>query len=153
MTYALTAAPTAQTVSTDIFEYTAPSTKTAIITSVYIGQTTEFGDAASETLRVQFIKGFTVSGTAGVQLQVPVPLQTGFAAAAGLCDTHNTTLANTGTSLILLEDVWNVQAGYQWRPAPNEYIILAPSQRLVVRLAAPADITTFSGTMLITEVG
>lgn len=152
MQYTAVAVATSQTASVDLFEITAPSDATVLVTALYISQSSDYGDAAAEGLKVQMIKGYTVSGSGGNTV-TPTPLQSGYAAAGGVVESHNTTLANTGSPLTIHEDIMNVQIGYQWRPAPNEYIVLSPSQRLVVRLAAPTDALTLAGTLYFTEVG
>ena len=157
--YALTAPATSQTASIDLFEILAPTTGIVLVTSFYIGQsgTADFGDAQSEGIKVQIIKGHTVSGSGGAA-STAIPLQTGFpvytATGSATAECHNTTIASSGTPLTLHEDNWNVQIGYQWRPAPNEYIVLAPGERLVVRLGAPAtDAMVIQGTINFTRVG
>jgi hypothetical protein len=156
MQYTAVAVATAKTVESDIIEITAPADASVLVTSIYLSAplTADMGDAQAESLKVQFIKGYTVSGSTGVGAAITcTPLQSGFAAQGSVVDTHNTTLANTGTPLTLHEDIYNSQIGYQWRPAPNEYIVLSPSQRLVVRVAAPADSITIAGTLNFTEIG
>lgn len=152
MQYTAVAVATAKTAETDIFEIVAPADCIVAITSLYIGQSTDFGDAAAEGLKIQFIKGYATTGSGGNTV-TPTKLQTGFAAAGSTVESHNTTIASTGSPLTVHEDNFNVQIGYQWRPAPNEYIILSPSERLVIRIPAPADSITIAGTLNFTEIG
>lgn len=152
MAYTLVAPMTAQTVSIDLFELNAPSDSCVLILSGYIGQVSDFGDAQAENLKIQFIKGFTTSGSGGSAL-TPMPSQHGFAAAGGSYEANNTTLATSGTNLTMHEDAFNVAIGYNLRDLPEEFKMLSPSERVVVRIAAPADSLTMGGTLNIIEIG
>lgn len=142
----------AATVETDLFELNVASDCVVILHSLFLGQTTDMGDAAAEALKLQFIKGYSTSGSGGSSL-TPTPMQTGFPAAGSTMERNNSTVANTGTAVILHQDVWNIQLPYQWRPTPEERIALSPSQRLVIRLPAPADSITLSATLVFEELG
>ena len=113
---------------------------------------TAAADAAAEALKIQFITGHATSGSGGSAM-TPTKLETGFAAAGSSCEVNNTTIASTGTAVVKHQDVWNVQLPYQYRPMPEEMIVLSPSERLVVRMPAPADSLTVSGSMIIEEIG
>lgn len=152
MYYKAIAVATSQTASTDIFEITAPADACVWISRICVTQTTEEADAQSEMLKIQIIRGYTVSGSGGNSF-TPIKGQTGFAAAGSTVETQNTTLANTGTPVTEHEEAFNVQIGFDWRSTPEEMLILSPSERLVVRVEAPNDATTFAGTMYFTEIG
>lgn len=136
----------------DLVEINTHASKITRLHSIYCGQTTDMGDAAAESLTVQFITGHATSGAVG-STQTPVPLSANFAAAGATVETNNTTPASTGTPLIKHADVWNIQLPYQYRPTPEERIDLAPSTRLVVRISAPADTITTTYTVIFEEIG
>lgn len=153
LTYAVTfdAVATATSIK-DMFEVNVPSDAAVVIHAVYLGQTSDMGDSASEALTIQFVKGHSTSGSGG-SAPTPVPLMSGFPAAGTGIEVNNTTIATSGTAIVLHQDVWNVQLPYQYRPTPEERLVLSPSQRMVVRLSAPADALTISGTLIFEEVG
>lgn len=152
MRYSVNFDAVAVTAQSDLFEINAPADCIVLIRSVYIGQTSDMGDAAAEALKIQFITGHATSGSGGSAM-TPTKLETGFAAAGSSCEVNNTTIASTGTAVVKHQDVWNVQLPYQYRPMPEEMIVLSPSERLVVRMPAPADSLTVSGSMIIEEIG
>lgn len=149
LTFDHTASPAA---AFDAFEVTAPSDASVMIHSVFLSQTSDMGDSAAESLKVQFIKGYTTSGSVGGTAVVN-PLETQYPAQGSSCEVMNTTVANTGTAVVLHQDGWNIQVPYQYRPTPEERLILSPSQRLVVRIGAPADAITIGGTLIFEELG
>lgn len=140
----------ATTAQTDLFEINIASTKAALLHSVYIGQSSDFGDAQAEILQVQFITGHATSGSGGT---APTPVGLNGGTAASTAEVNNTTIASTGTTKVVHQDVWNVMIPFQYRPTPEERIELAPSARLVVRLPAPADSLTLSGALIFEEIG
>lgn len=152
MNYSAIAPSTAQTAAFDIFEIVAPSDCVVVLTGLYIGQSTDYGDAQAEGLKIQGVRAYSTSGSGGSSV-TPVKKQTGFAAAGSTVEANNTTQATGGSPLTEFEDNFNVQIGYQWRPTPEEYIILSPSERFVWKISAPADSTTFGATMTFAEVG
>jgi hypothetical protein len=150
--YSVNFGAVAVTAAQDAFEVTNASTKVLVIHEIALEQVSDAGDAQAELLRVQAIKGFTTSGSGG-SAQTPVPLETGHPAAAFSAEVNNTTLANTGTTVTLFDRGFNVQIGFFWQPTPECRIVLAPSERLVIRIPAPADSLTMHGTMIVEEIG
>jgi hypothetical protein len=140
------------TAAFDAFEITAPADAAVVLHSLYLSQTSDMGDAAAEQIPVQIIKGYTTSGSVGGTAVVN-PLETGFPAQGSTCEVMNTTVANTGTAVILHTDGWNIAIPYQYRPTPEERLILSPSQRVVVRVGAHADALTIGGTIIFEELG
>src|SRR5262245_50742145 len=100
----------------DLFELNVASTRVVIIHSLYLGQTSDMGDAAAEALKVQFITGHSSSGSGG-STPTPAAIQGG-PSAASTCEANNTTIASSGTAVTKHQDVWNVQLPYQYRPTP-----------------------------------
>lgn len=152
--YAVTFTAVAVTAAQDLFEITTSATTRALIRGIRIGQYTDAGDAAAEILSILLIRGYTVSGSGG-SAATPANLRgwSGAPTAASACEVNNTTVANTGTAVTLLADTFNVQAGWSYYPAPDDHIVLDVSQRLVVRITAPADSLTMNGTLLFQEIG
>lgn len=135
----------------DAFEIVTDSTHWARIRGVYLGQYSDFGDAAAEIISVLFIRDYTVSGSSGSAV-TPRALRSWTAAATSTVEANNTTVANTGTPLTLWAEAWNVQAPYIYYPPRAEQIVLGPSERLVIRLTAPADSLTTNGTLVFEEL-
>lgn len=138
----------------DLFEIVSPATSNVVIREIRVGQYSDFGDAAAEILSVQIIQGFTVAGTGGSTVTPSnVQRHTGAPSAASTVLANNTTVANTGTNTVMVADSFNIQAGWVYCPPREERIQLGPSQRLVVRITAPADSITTNGTIVFEELG
>lgn len=149
-------AAVAATVAQDLFEIVAPATARVRLLEVDIGQYTDFGDAAAEILSIQIIRGHTVSGSGGSTV-TPAGISPYTAAAGSTVEANNTTVATTsGTTLYA--STWQIQDRFHWRPMETriephrrQYLV-KPSQRLVVRITAPADSITINGTMTFEEI-
>lgn len=152
--FAATFTAVAVSVAQDVFEIVAPSTSRVLIREIRLGQYSDAGDAAAELLSILILRGYTVSGSGGTSA-TPVNMQghTGAKSAGSTVEVNNTTVANTGSPVTLLADSFNVQAGFRYYPAPGDHIVLEKSQRLVVRITAPADALTMNGTLIFQEVG
>lgn len=140
----------------DLFEITPADDKPVEIIGLSLCQTgnSDVGDAAEECLRFSIIRGFTASGSGG-SAPTPRPMKRTDAAAGFASEVNNTTVANTGTSVILHEDSFNVRAGYiNWWPPGTEPDASQGDTTIVVRLnSAPADAITLSGTLYVRELG
>jgi hypothetical protein len=154
-------AAVAVTAAQDVFEITAPSNSNVLIRDIKIGQYSDFGDAAAEILSVTVIRGYTVSGSGG-SASTPSNLKSVGPAAVSSVEINNTTVANTGSAVTLIADAFNIQAGWSLRDVlslpdaardPKLGIWLAPSERLVVRITAPADSLTMNATLVFEETG
>lgn len=135
----------------DLFEITPADDKPVNILGLFIGQTSDAGDAADELLQVSVIRGFTTSGSGG-SAATPAPLDNIDTAAGFTAEVNNTTVANTGTSVTLHTDTFNVRAGYQlwWTPETTPRATQA-NTTVVVRITAPADALTMSATLYVQE--
>lgn len=145
----------AVTVATDFFEIVPADDKPCIVHAVFVGQSTELGDAAEEQLRVRIIRlPATFTSGSGGAAPTPAPLNDGTAAAGFVSETMNTTVATTsGTAINLHSDTFNVRTGFVWIPTPEMRPTVRQAAGLVVRLvAAPADSITFSGTLYVEEI-
>lgn len=134
----------------DLFEILAPTDAIVVIHSINIAQQSDYGDSEAEGLDVQISRA-TGSGSAG-SAGTENPLEVGSPAAGAVVELNNTTQA-TGTT-VLLADSFNVQAGWQYRPTPEERIVISPGGILVVELpVAPTDPVEMSGTIIWEEIG
>ena len=155
---------TAATISVaqDMFEILAPSTSRVIVHEVVLSQHSagDFVDAQAEILPLTIVRGHSVSGSGGSTAGV-ANLNPYGRAAVSTVERNNTTGASSGSPEILWADGWHVQAGFIWRLSERLHslgtegkIMLKPSQRLVVRIGAPADsLDGVNGTLLFEEIG
>jgi hypothetical protein len=146
----------AVTVSADLFELTAPSTRLVCIHGIVLGQYTDVGDAAEEILSILFKRGTaaTTSGSTPGSSPTPIPLEHGQGAAGSTVECYNSTKMSGGTIETVHADTWNVRGQFIWLPTPEMRPWLAVSERFTVEAAtAPADSLTMNGTLFFEEVG
>lgn len=152
--YSITASG-AETAAGDFLEIIVPSDAAMILHQVTVSQSTDAGDAESEQVRVQVtrVTGTPTSGSGG-GTPTPVPLSSGDAAAGITVESFNTTDLTGGTEVILHDESFNVMAGMNYLPIPEDRPEFAPSTRCMVKLAAAgADSITFQVTAIVEEVG
>lgn len=135
----------------DLFELVAPADKWVRIHGLWIGQYSDAGDAQAELLSMTFKRGNTSSGSGGSSV-TPRPLRSWGPAAGSTLEANNTTPASGGSPHTLWAESWNIQAPFVHYPSPAQQIILAPSERLVATITAPADGITANGTLLFEEL-
>lgn len=152
--YTVSFTEVAVTVAVDVFEITPADDKPCKVLGLFIGQSSEFGDAAAEVIPYRVIRGFTSSGSGGTST-TPRPLGPDDTAAGFTCETNNTTVATTGTTNDLHADTFNVAVGEKlWLPDGCEWRVNQANTTLVVRLGnAPADSIDLSGTLYVEELG
>ena len=152
--YTVSFSAVAATAAVDFFELTPADDKPIEIMGLFIGQSSEFGDAAAEALPYSVIRGHTTSGSGG-SAPTPRPLNRSDSAAGFTAETMNTTAASVGTTHTLHADAFNVFPGEKlWLPEGCEWEAAQGDTTLVVRLgAAPADSITWSGTIYVREQG
>lgn len=149
--YTVSFSAVAVTAAQDFFEITPADDKPVEIVGLFLGQTSDSGDAQDEQLQISIIRGFTSSGSGG-SAPTPAPLKANDAAAGFTAEVNNTTVANTGTSVNLHQDAWNVRAGYSnWWIPDTEPHANQGNTTIVVRTTAPADSITLSGTLYVRE--
>jgi hypothetical protein len=144
----------------DVFELTTHASSRIEICEVVLGQYSDAGDAQAEMLSVQIIRGYTVAGSGGAAV-TPGNFEPWSRAALTTVARNNTTLANTGTAVILHAESFNVQGGFLYRPLKNhednERLKVekdgATNGLLVVRITAPSDAVTMNGTIKFRELG
>lgn len=145
---------TAVTAAVDLFQLTPADDKPIEIIGLFLGQSSDLGDAASEILRYRVIRGHSTTGSGGAS-PTPRPLNRSGAAAGFTAMTNNTTIASAGTAINLHSDVFHIAAGLPlWLPEGCEWEASQADTTIVVRLmAAPTDSLTMSGTLYVIEQG
>lgn len=149
--YTVSFAGVAVTAAVDLFEILPAANKPCYVHGLFLGQTSDVGDAAEEILRFSIVRGNTTSGSGGAAA-TPRPMDSNSVAAGFTAETNNTTAASAGTAVTLHSDTFNVRSGYGiwWTPEARPRVNNA--NLLVVRLgAAPADSLTMSGTLYVEE--
>lgn len=152
--YTVSFSATAVTVQVDLFELRPADDKPIEVIGLFLGQSSDFGDAQAELLAYTVIRGFTTSGSGGAT-PTPAPLNRSDTAAGFSAETLNTTLATTGTTATLHADTFHVAAGEKlWLPEGCEWEASQADTSIVIRIAAaPADSLTMSGTCYVREQG
>lgn len=147
---------TAVTTQVDLWDLAPADDKPIILHAVYLGQSTELGDAAEEQLGIQYIRGLATVGSGG-SAPTPTPIGPSDAAAGFTARILDTTVAvvGGGTTTHLHADTWNVRGPYVYIPTPEYRLQCTQGQtRLVIRLTgAPADSITIAGTAYVEELG
>lgn len=133
--YSVIATVTAVTAAVDLFEITPADDKPCEVVGLFIGQSSDFGDAAAEMIPYTVIRGHTTSGSGG-SAPTPRPLDRSDVAASFTAEVLNTTAATAGTTHTLHADTFNVQVGEKlWLPQGCEWEVTQADTTLVVRLA------------------
>lgn len=134
----------------DILEITAPSDAILVWHYFMLGQTTDFGDAEEENLRVQYLRGVT-SGSGG-SASVFNRLLAGDNVTGATGEEFNSTISTGGT--VNGRWVWNVRIPLELIFTPEMRLILPPSATGVFRVVtSPADAITCEFHAVIEEVG
>lgn len=152
--YTVSFTAVAVTAQQDFFEITPADDKPCKILGLFLGQSSDAGDAQDEQLGLRVIRGFTTGGSGG-SAPTPRPNNPSDAAAGFTAEVNNTTVATTGTTNDLHCDAFNVRAGYPlWLPDGCEWVVTQGQTSLVVRLiTTPNDSITMSGTLYVAEQG
>jgi hypothetical protein len=136
-------------VAQDAFEITAPAVGSVIILSCHIGQYSDAGDTESELLPVNITR-YATSGSGG-STPTARPHHPSNPAFGGSVEVNNTTQG--GTPVVVLSDVFNVQAGWFYKPSHEERIFIASGAILAIELpVAPADAITAAGSITFMEL-
>lgn len=144
------------TAAQDLFEITPADDKPVALLGLTldnVGGTADAGDAQEELIRLSIIRGFTASGSGG-SAPTPAPLNHIDTAAGFTAEVNNTTVATTGTSVILAAFGWNVRVPLRefW---PQELWPMASQANttILVRSGSTlADAITMSGTLFVAEL-
>jgi len=136
------------TAQQDLFQIEA-NTVPAKILGVYLSQSSDLGDAASEGLSI-LIRRVTDAVTNDV---AEVPLDAGDGVANADLAINETTELTTGATTIHSE-AWNILTPFVYLPTPEMQPVVTVGDALVVNLnTTPADSITMSGTLYFEEVG
>lgn len=135
----------------DFFEISPATNKPVRIRRIRIAQTSE-ATTEEEQLAITVVRGHTTSGSGGDTTPDGGVLSSSDTASGYTAETMNTTIASAGTPVNLVEDAWNVRAGYDMAFAPEEAPECINGSLLVVRSGAPADTITIRATLWIEEV-
>lgn len=142
----------AVTAAQDLFMLATGSTVPIKIHACFIGQSSDFGDAQDELLRIAIKRGMTVNGSGG-STPTAVPVVSGDSATTVTVHANDTTASNTGTIVVLDEQCFNVRAGYVYVPTPSMQPTCGISSKIAFNLVgAPADSLTMSGTVYFEEL-
>lgn len=151
-TYTVSFDAVAVSAAQDLFEITPADDKPVEIVGLFIAQTSDVGDAQDEILKYTIIRGYTTSGSGG-SAHTPQPLSSIDTAAGFTAEVNNTTVASAGTAVTLHNDAFNVRAGLQlWFPPEARPMASQANTTIVVRIPAPADSLTMSGTIYVREL-
>ncbi len=150
--YSVTFSAVAVSAQQDLFEIVSAASGIVLIHGFSLFQTSDHGDAQAEGLQLLWVRGHTTSGSGG-SAATPVKQNSIDVAASSTCEVNNTTIASAGTTVTYAADGWNVQAGtgpYFWPPEVRP--VLRNSERGVLRMSAPADAITLTGTIYFEEL-
>ena len=158
--YSAAFAGTAVSAAVDIFNGRAPARTRLRLREIRVGQYSDFGDAAAEILGMTLRRGFDIDATPATTV-TPVNLSgvTGNLACdtgivIGVTDTGLT--GDTGgatNSELLISDVMNIAAGWWYYPPEEECPIIEADENFALRVTAPADAITMSGTLIFETIG
>jgi hypothetical protein len=144
----------AVTTATDMFEMTPVVDRPVVIYGMTLGQTTDLGDAAEETLMIGLYRDCT-AGSGGTAATEYVYNNV----AAGVTPTMQVRVLGTASTGGTLIDIipWNIRIPLVWIPIPEMRPkfsnIAAEGPVSTFRLiAAPADSITISATLYWTEI-
>lgn len=152
--YSVTATGTTSTSALDLLEIIPAADQAVIVHAIEIVQTSDAGEAESEMLGVKVYRAST-SGSGGSSV-TPARLDIGDAAASMAVEGFNTTVAS-GTTETILNTGFNVQAGFYYRPSPEERIVATrsgASDYLVIGVdTAPQDGLSLRIYAIVEEIG
>lgn len=140
----------------DLLEVLPADDKPVMLRGWIIGQTSEVGDAAEESVRLTVYRmAATVTSGSGGSAVTPVPLDSADAAAGLAAECNNTTVATTsGAATIVMELAWNERATpfEFWFPDERFCPIAKQGEALVVRCQTTvADDLTLAMTFFVQE--
>jgi hypothetical protein len=156
--YTVSVTESAQTTQIDLVEIVPAAGRVVVIHGWEIGQSTELGDAAEESITLLAKRGSSAStsGTGGA-VTTPTPTETNAGAATSTVETMNTTaaVAGGGTLVTLMATAFNIRSSpIPWTFTPEMRFVIGPAERFVLGLNdAPTDSITFSLTLWFEEIG
>lgn len=139
----------------DILSLLASSTVPLEILNWGVGQTSDFGDANDEGLRLRERRGMTTVGSGGTTPSiVPADRLHNRTTATAVCRANDTTAASGGTIDELPEIGWNIRSSsWIYMPVPDRTFTVDVSTRWALNLpAAPLDGITLSAWVMWREL-
>lgn len=135
--YTVTLPIQAITTTIDVAEIPVSSSQVIRLVSAFVGQVSDAGDANAQMLRALIRRGVGATSGSGGSTPTARPHDTAWGAFSGTVEMGNTTLAvpGGGSIVTLLEETWNVQAGWYHTPTPEERFEFAPSEKLIISIA------------------
>jgi hypothetical protein len=138
----------------DFFEILAPSDACLVIHRCVI---TQEDDETSQQLPVVFTRGSgsVTSGSGGASV-TPAPLHFGDPATGATVERMNSTrlAVGSGTLTVLHREGFNALSGMDYRPTPEERIVLSPGQYLAIGSPnTPSPTLNVSGVLVFEELG
>lgn len=123
----------AATTAGDMLEIVGHASRVTKLCSVRVTQNNRYGDANASGAKIQIVRATVAgSGTPGATI-VPAPVNSNDVAYGGVVEAKNPT-GVSGTITILVEDNFNIQAGFMWTPPEKFEIVIPPSGILAIRL-------------------
>ncbi len=152
--YSVVSSAQAETVATDLIEVVAATLSQVQLISVQVSQTTEEADAQDEMLAITIKRqtGAFTGGSGGAGA-TPNPVDFIDTAASFTAEVSNTTVITGGAAQVIVEDAFNVRAGYLWIPLEEQRIICDPTDAIVISVEAAADSVSFTATAFFREFG
>lgn len=150
--YTINVASIAVTGSVDLFEITPADDRALSVHALFVGQTSDVGDAAEEILQYQVIRGYTATGSGGTA-PTPRSLKRNSQTASFTAKALNQVLASGGTPHIIHADTFNIRVGLPLiLPPEMRWEVTQGDTLLVVRLiSVPADALTAVATLYVEE--
>lgn len=136
----------------DLFQIVASSTKPAVILGYDLSQITDHGDTAEEILTVAVKSGQTTTGSGG-GTPTPVPTDSTATAAGFVALTNNTTKASAGTIVTHHVTAWNTRMPLQVLFTQEQQLVMVASRRATIEITAPAGARSCNGTLWVQEIG
>jgi hypothetical protein len=122
-----------------------------LIHSIRLGQFSDPADAEAEMMNVRLSRFTGAQGVANGVAGAEAPHTPGTPSTGVIVHVGATSLSATGVTL-LMEDSWNVQAGWLYLPTPEERIWIAPTEGIACLPASgPADELTLTASITFEE--
>lgn len=147
----------ASAVAQGVFQITPSTDSNISLRELRLGKVAAaLSSSAIETLPVSIWRGATDADAGGTAV-VPVLMDgrrgstATFAVSVGASSPGSS--AGGAAIELLFSQPWNTQEDFVWRPPKDERPICILSQRLQVRLGAPAAAIVIGGTIIVEEIG
>lgn len=146
------AAVNVSTVPQDLFQISMPASKVGRLHEVRVNQ---HGSTTSAQVQVRISKlSATVTNGSGGSTPTINKMEDGDAASSATVFANNSTTQATssGTKVTAVSDAFNVLAGWQYTPTPEDQVVIAPSCAVVVEIVS-GTMTNADATAVWEEIG